>query len=195
MGWNADGTYKPDDEAIAPRVAELTSQDSPLMRQARTSGMAMGNRRGLINSSMAVGAAEGAALGVATPIASQESQQKYGKNVQFMQNQQQDKTTSATLASEEKRTADSLAADRYRTDTSIASDERKTAASIAAQDRQTVAQQSGDLARTYTDGIGQTLVNDKIPATTRSAAQRDISGLYQASLQRLQTVYGVNLGW
>lgn len=45
------------------------------MRTARTQGLQSANRRGLANSSMAVGASEQAALGVATPIASQESQQ------------------------------------------------------------------------------------------------------------------------
>lgn len=64
------------DGDIARRVAALTTQDSALMRSARTQGLASANRRGLVNSSMAVGAAEQAALGVATPIASQESQQE-----------------------------------------------------------------------------------------------------------------------
>lgn len=63
------------DGDIARRIAAITSQDSALMRTARTQGLQSANRRGLANSSMAVGASEQAALGVATPIASQESQQ------------------------------------------------------------------------------------------------------------------------
>lgn len=61
---------------IAARVAQITSGDSPLMRQARTSGMQAANRRGVMNSTMGIGAAQSAALGVATPIASQESQER-----------------------------------------------------------------------------------------------------------------------
>lgn len=61
---------------IAARVAQITGADSALMRQARTSGMQAANRRGLMNSSMGIGAAQAAALGVATPIASQESQER-----------------------------------------------------------------------------------------------------------------------
>lgn len=66
---------------IARRVAALTSKDSALMRTARTSGLQTANRRGVVNSSMAVGAAEQSALGVATPIASQESQQDLQERV------------------------------------------------------------------------------------------------------------------
>lgn len=73
-------TAAPDGD-IARRVAAITSKDSALMRTARTQGLASANRRGLANSSMAVGAAEQSALGVATPIASQESQQEMQERV------------------------------------------------------------------------------------------------------------------
>lgn len=71
----------PNDGDIARRVAAITSKDSALMRTARTSGLQTANRRGVVNSSMAVGAAEQSALGVATPIASQESQQDLQERV------------------------------------------------------------------------------------------------------------------
>jgi hypothetical protein len=69
------------DGDIARRVAAITSKDSALMRTARTSGLQQANRRGVMNSSMGIGAAESAALGVATPIASQESQQDMQERV------------------------------------------------------------------------------------------------------------------
>ena len=47
-----------------------------MMRQARTSGMQQANRRGVMNSSMGIGAAQGAAIAAASPIASQESQER-----------------------------------------------------------------------------------------------------------------------
>jgi hypothetical protein len=68
-------TNSANDGDIARRVAAITSKDSALMRTARTSGLQQANRRGVMNSSMGIGAAESAALGVAAPIASQESQQ------------------------------------------------------------------------------------------------------------------------
>lgn len=61
------------EQDIAARVSELTSQDSPFMRAARTQGLQAANRRGVLNSSMGIGAAQAAAIGAATPIASQEA--------------------------------------------------------------------------------------------------------------------------
>lgn len=57
-------------KGVAGRVSSLTSQDSPLMTQARTRGMQGAAARGLTNSSLAGQAAEEAVIGAATPIAS-----------------------------------------------------------------------------------------------------------------------------
>lgn len=66
---------------VADRVTAITSQDSAFMRAARSRGLASANRRGLVNSSIATGAAEAAALDAAAPIAAQDSQQQYGYDV------------------------------------------------------------------------------------------------------------------
>ena len=149
MAWNADGSWKPEQDDVASRVNALTSQDSPLIQQARSSGMATANRRGLINSSIAAGAGEAAALGAAVPIASQDASQTHNKNLEYMGEQNQRQLTAAQLAS----------------------NERTNAASIASADRANIAQTTASISRNYTDGIGSTLTNDKIPAATRSAAQ------------------------
>ncbi len=77
---------------IADRVSAITAKDSPLMRQARTTGLQTANRRGLINSSIAGGAAESAAISAATPIASQEMQQEYGWDVNAANNAKDERT-------------------------------------------------------------------------------------------------------
>jgi hypothetical protein len=70
------------DTGVASRVAALTAEDSPLMKQARTSGLQLANARGVLNSSIAAGASEDAALRAATPIASQEAAQAQQTNTQ-----------------------------------------------------------------------------------------------------------------
>ena len=162
MAWKADGTWAVEDDSVAGQVTALTKQDSTLMQGARTSGLKVATRRGLLNSSMAAGASESAALAAATPIASQDASQIYGKNVQKMQGDQQDKTTAAT---------------------------------IAAQDRATLAQTTASLADSYSNSVANTLTNDKIPAATRTAAQQNAANVYQQSIARLQSLYGVSLGW
>ncbi|QUT04063.1 hypothetical protein KFK14_12990 [Sphingobium phenoxybenzoativorans] len=158
-------------------MAGLTSTDSPLMRNARASGLAQANRRGLVNSSIAGQASETAALAAATPIASQEAAQAATANTAWG-------TNKASLASNERNTA-----------AQIASDEKTKFATLAAQDRQAQADAIARLNDTYTGGIGNTLQNDKIPAATRSAAQRDIANLYTTSIARMRALYNYSPAW
>lgn len=52
---------------------EITSQDSPLMQRARQEGVLQAARRGLQNSSIAAGTAQGAVVDRATPLAQQDA--------------------------------------------------------------------------------------------------------------------------
>lgn len=63
---------------ILQQYQRATQGASPLMQQARTQGLQQANRRGLLNSSLAVGASEDAAHRVALPIAQQAASQGYG---------------------------------------------------------------------------------------------------------------------
>jgi hypothetical protein len=65
---------------MADRVTEITSQDSPLMRAAKTEGLKVANRRGLLNSSLAAGTTQRAMLDAALPIASQDAATAANKN-------------------------------------------------------------------------------------------------------------------
>lgn len=66
---------------------------------------------------------------------------------------------------------------------------------IAAQDRSTYAQTLLGLQGNYTQGIGQTLADRKLAASTRQAAQADMASLYKSSQQQLASLYGVTLNW
>lgn len=195
MGWNADGSWTPEDDSVSSRVSALTSQDSALMRQARTSGMATANRRGLLNSSIAAGAGESAALGTATPIASQDAQQVYGKNVQKLQGDQQMAQTQLQIDADKYKTDQSTASNKYQIDAQVAADRERTTATLAAQDRQALAQATTNLSDSYRSGISDSMQNEKVPAATRTAAQQNLANLYQGSLARLQSIYNVNLSW
>jgi len=80
---NADewlNTQKLIDDSMANKVTELTAKDSPLNQMAATEGLKIANRRGLLNSSMAVGEAQDAVLKNVLPIASQDAAQAFQKN-------------------------------------------------------------------------------------------------------------------
>jgi hypothetical protein len=81
MAYDSNGRYQEQDAGVASRIAAITSGNSDFMRSARTAGMQSANRRGLGNSSMAVGAAQGAAIDRAAPIAGQEAQQSFQRNL------------------------------------------------------------------------------------------------------------------
>ena len=76
-----NGVWQNEDSSVSGRVAAITAQDSDLMKQARTAGMQSANRRGMLNSSMGIGAGISATLNAATPIASQEAQQANQNNL------------------------------------------------------------------------------------------------------------------
>jgi hypothetical protein len=74
------GTQKQVDDSMATKVNEIASKDSALNQMARTEGLKAANRRGLLNSSMAIDASQDAVLKNALPIASQDASQAFQKN-------------------------------------------------------------------------------------------------------------------
>lgn len=70
------GGYTPQPYAVTPeqtvqeQVKQIVAKDSPLLRQAEQRALQRMNARGLLNSSIAVGAGQEAVVGAALPIAS-----------------------------------------------------------------------------------------------------------------------------
>ena len=62
-----------DDSLVENRITGLLSQDNPYMQQATTRGLQQANQRGLLSSSMAVGAVEDSRIAAALPIAQQDA--------------------------------------------------------------------------------------------------------------------------
>jgi hypothetical protein len=67
-------TWQPDGAFVENRLDGILASDSPLMTRAATQGMQFANSRGLLNSTMAAGAAQGAMIDRAMPIAQQDAQ-------------------------------------------------------------------------------------------------------------------------
>ena len=70
------------------QLHKMLASDSPLMQQAATMGNQRANARGLLNSSMASQAAQGAMISAATPFAQQDAQ-TYFQNSQANADRQQ----------------------------------------------------------------------------------------------------------
>lgn len=215
MATNADGTYKIEDDSVASRVAAITSGNSDLMKLARTQGMQSANRRGLGNSTMAVGAAQSATLNAAVPIASQEASQVAQRNLAGMNSVAEEarlmrsldsemsrtrlgldaeaSRQQAAIAAESERLGRSLDAESSRLDRSLAADAEKLKAQIAAEQQRAMLSSVTDLTGQRFNAISNTLANDKIPSGTRAAVQSSIDGQYNQALDYLQNLYGVSL--
>ncbi len=97
-----DGVWQAEDASVSDRLTKLTSTDSAFMRQATASGERAANRRGVLNSSIGIGAGISAALGAAAPIASQEAQQAHSGNMAAMQDKLSRDTTTAQIAAQDR---------------------------------------------------------------------------------------------
>ena len=75
--WNVDS-----DQTVQGQLNNVIAADSPLMQQAKTGALQQMNQRGLINSSMAVGAGQDAVIKNALPIAQQDASM-YGQSQEF----------------------------------------------------------------------------------------------------------------
>lgn len=71
--WSPTTRSVTNDELVEHRLTGLLNRDNPYISQARSRSMDESNRRGLLNSSIAMGAAEGAAIERALPIAQQDA--------------------------------------------------------------------------------------------------------------------------
>lgn len=72
-GYNAREGTVDNSMTVEGRLPGLLSRNNPYMQQATTAGLQQAASRGLLNSSMAVGAAEGARINAALPIAQQDA--------------------------------------------------------------------------------------------------------------------------
>jgi hypothetical protein len=90
QGYNANQAATTNWNVTAPQTVQsqvqgIIASNSPLMQQAQTGALQQMNQRGLMNSSMAVGAAQDAVIRQALPIAQQDAQ-TYSRSGEFNAN-------------------------------------------------------------------------------------------------------------
>jgi hypothetical protein len=80
-GGNATNRTVQDEERSQWQLQKMLASNSPLMQQAAAQGMARGGSRGLMNSSLSTGAAQGAMISGAQPFALNDAD-RYGTTAQ-----------------------------------------------------------------------------------------------------------------
>src|SRR3990167_1403300 len=95
VGYDAEKFALDPKSTVQQQVADITKADGVLMQQARTGAVQTMNKRGLINSSMAIGAGEEAVIKQALPIASQDASTNF--DMQKTNNASQNRATEVTV--------------------------------------------------------------------------------------------------
>lgn len=174
MPYNATtGQWTPEDDTVQTQLKGLLSQDSNFMKQAKASGLQTANRRGLLNSSIAAGAAQKAAYDVALPIASQESSQIAAKNLSA-QNAVQSKDINADT---------------------LSSNERIANMNVQAHDRQYAISAAAEMDKTYQAAFTEIAKLTDISKDARDAYYQHLSALRDSDLNLIEQMYGIDLDW
>jgi hypothetical protein len=171
------GTQQQVADSMAGKVAEISAQESPLNQMARVEGLKAANRRGLMNSSMAIGASQEAVLKNALPIASQDAAQAFQKNQaakafeygMTAQEAQNAFTSGERLGGQVFQTGERVAGQEFQTGERLGAEAFTSAENIAARGWQTaenIAQRGflGTQAQLDRD-LEQTLQTQQIKAT------------------------------
>jgi hypothetical protein len=179
------------DDSVTNRLTGLMSSDNPLMRQAQTAGLQQANRRGLLNSSIAVGAAQAEAYRTALPIAQQEAAQaaqynalsrEIGSREKMMLSEQAaaKQRLGMELDSRETLALAEMAAAKQRLGIELTSREKLAADQIAAQKEMQGVQIGADMERLTTE-----LGSREALAFAEQAAAKERLGMQLTSQERL----------
>lgn len=172
------------DESVTRAVTKTMAQDSPLMTQARTQGLQQGNRRGLLNSSMAVGAAQDSAYRAALPIAQQEAQQAAARNSQSIDIGARERMQETDINYQ---TAE-RALDREL-------QERIASWNLASSDQNAAAQMLTNMEGMYQDGYRSIMANPNLSSSARADQIKSMQRLRDTQLDFVQQMYSIDLDW
>ncbi len=159
-------------DTVADRVNALLNRDNDLMKTAAQRGLDAGNKRGLLNSSISVGASIKSMIDSIVPIASQDSQQSYGEMLQTMINAHQTSMQQMQNTSQEK-----IAASGNSSSEKIASGNNKTATDVAAANAKAEAERQAAAIAAQKEQDAVRIAAEKELAATNAAAAKELEAM------------------
>jgi hypothetical protein len=208
---NGVSTYSPYTRSLNPQtdtvrgqITGLLSKDSPYMQRARARGLSHANARGLLNSSMAGGAAHAAAIDAALPIAQQDAgtYAEQGFRNQDAANQSRAFNASAQndwgLAQMDIGSRERMQQADIASREQIAQWDREVRENIAAieMDAQTRAQfleSTNELMQQYQIQFQEIATNKDLSRDARDAAWRNLREMYDEQIKLSGDMMGVPL--
>lgn len=209
--------WKPDEAStVAGQLTKITAAGSPLIDQAQTMAKQEANKRGMLNSSMAVTAGQDAAYRVALPIAQQDAS-TFASAGQFNAGAKNSAaTTNATLANSTNQFNASAqnAATQQQTAAGVQSaqlaqqyeEQRKNLTAQTDEQLRLLDAQNGtklaDAYRTTSQTTYDAYITDvqriqesDMDADVKAAQIANLQGLYQTRQEYINTIFKFSPGW
>lgn len=182
------------EQTTAGQLENIIKADSPLMQQARTNALQGMNGRGLLNSSMATGAAQAAVMDKATPIANADATQA-SNTAQYNATQQNDAIKTRDTAMTQ---ASGLNATEYNKLLAQGLDNtnKLQLANIEAtyKNQMQSSQSAQQLYSQITKNMSDILMTDTMDASSKQTAIRNQIALLNDGMQRIELTSGLDLG-
>ncbi len=217
MPLKPDGTFEPDDASVSKQLNTVLDSNSPLLTRARTRAAQESNRRGLLNSSLAVQAGEAAALDVALPIASQEAGQLHQSNLargqiastealaerelgsrKSLLTQElgsREALTRETLQSQERTSGAEITSREAISESGIAAQERIAASNVASFEREKATAALAQFDNNYEEAFRTISANENLPAATREQYLTHLLAIRDTNFNLVEQLYNIDLVW
>jgi len=201
LGLPATWTISPD-QTVEGRINNLTDPNNPLIAQARSRALGTMNGRGLLNSSIAMGAADSAAYDAATPIATADAanaSKVAGYNTdqknQFAIKNLDDATNRYNIDTSAKTSRDNaqLSADTQVKIKQLDAEQQSKLEEIKSKDNAII--QNSNIASSAYDKYANTLYNNSVnkdmTPEARYQADQNAFNIYQQQLSLASKLMGV----
>ena len=203
--------YTPtEEETVEGRMEGLLADDSKYIQAARGRSQQQAHSRGLLNTSIAAGAGERAAIEAAFPIASQDAdaftraglqRQAYDENVALTGLQTQYASMlSAQEAAQNLRHATTLeqtvqAGANYRQSMEQSHNRQLAQMDMSIQEKDSFARQMTTLGDNFQAKVAGIQVDPNLTPEAKADAIESVRSVYESNLRNLGQIYGVNITW
>lgn len=188
-------SYSRRDDSVVNALTRITSKDSPLMRQAETSGLQSANRRGLLNSTMAVKAASDAAYAAAVPIASQEGAQASSENLANLDAQTRIALQGMTIDAADRQQQNEIGYQTSMKELDRSLQEKLAKWNLNSSQQATAAQSVLASQELYNNRINNIMANTNLSAEDRTAYLASAKNFFDIQMDLIQQMFDVSLNW
>lgn len=207
-----DTTYKDinvglnKDQTVEGRVEGILSSNSPLMKAAETYGLQTANKRGLLDSSIAVGAAQGEMIKAATPIATADAgalqQQQTAKVQGDIQGNLYGTQAGYSSKLSEQEAGQKMGLEEYsqgqaneRQRQELANKSTLAQMDVANREKTTLSQGVASMGQVFAEHVANIQRDPEVSTSAKTEAIASLQKAYKSNVDSLAGIYGVQIDW